>query len=84
MPGLNPFDPAATDMAIFKTLDEATAAIPPGHTHAILLDATDVSGNFGGTVSFIQKAPDGWNIVAEGEYDQAHGFGGSVLLGKSW
>lgn len=82
---VNPFDPSATEAAIFKTLDDATAAIPDGHTHAVLLDATDTAADGpAGTVVFVEKLPSGWNVVAQGGYSEAHGFGGSVLLGKSW
>jgi hypothetical protein len=82
---INPFDPAATAAAIFKTVGEAQAAIPDGHTHAILINGTYAEqGGASAMVEFIQKAPNGWNIVADGFYDQPHGAGAGVQLAKSW
>lgn len=84
-PPLNPFDPSATDTHLFATIRDALSAIPDGHTHALILDGTWSEGD-GATalLSFMQKAPDGWNVVLNGGYDGPHGAQGSVQLAKSW
>lgn len=84
-PRVNPFDPQATTTTVFQSIHDALAAIPDGHTHAILLDGR--WAKFGGAmakVSFLQKAPDGWNVVIDGTYDKPHGASAGVLLAKSW
>lgn len=81
----NPFDPAATATAIYKSIADAQAAIPEGHTHAILIDGS--AGQLDDPMvyaSFIQKAPDGWNLVLDGGYDSPHGAFGGVMVAKSW
>ena len=83
---LNPFDPAATLKQVYATMGEAFAAIPDGHTHAILIDGTwsQHGGPPGALVSFVQKAPAGWNVVIDGGWDGDHGAQAGVQLAKSW
>lgn len=82
---LNPFEPSATDAKLFASVKAALTAIPDGHTHALILDGTWSEGeNAAAWLSFLQKAPDGWNVVLSGGYDGPHGVTGSVQLAKSW
>lgn len=83
MPTFNPFDPTAIDAKLFTSVKAALAAIPDGHTHALILDGTWSDGP-AAWVSFLQKAQDGWNVVLNGGYDGPHGAQGSVQLAKSW
>lgn len=81
----NPFSPAATAKAIHATLDEALTAIPEGKSHAVIFDGT-YDKAAGGTVHalFVQRAPDGWNIVLAGKYDGPGGVSGHVAVAKAW
>jgi hypothetical protein len=60
------FSPGALADAVHATLDDAYAAIPPGKTHAFLLDATlqDRSAR----VMYVQKVGDGWNLAGKVEW----------------
>ena len=81
----NPFDASATMAAIYKSLADAQATIPDGHSHAILLDGTYTQKDgASGWISYVQKAPDGWNVVIDGSYDKPHGAGAGFMVGKSW
>ena len=78
------FSPAALSKSLHDTLDGALASIPEGHNHAVLFDGTITGADRGVRAVFLQRAPDGWNIVLEGDYIGSHGAAGSVAVAKSW
>lgn len=81
----NPFDAASTITAVYKTLDEAQAAIPDGHTHAIIFKVDDMKTDGpSGSFTFSQKAGDGWDVLADVAYDKPHGVSAGFMVAKSW
>lgn len=80
-----PFSLTATQAAIHATLDAAYAAIPPGDTHAVLLDGTySKADGPGGRIVFAQRVPGGWQMADYLGYDKPHGATAGVELAKSW
>jgi hypothetical protein len=79
------FSPSATAKAVHATLDEALTAIPEGKSHAVIFDGTYDTAS-GGAVRalFVQRAPDGWNIVLAGDYSGPGGVSGQVAVAKAW
>ncbi len=85
MPLDSPFSPDAIARSVHATLDGAIAAIPDGHTHAILIDGSyQQADGPAGRVMFVQKAPDGWDVAFSAGYDRPHGIGAQVALMDSW
>ena len=81
----NPFSPASFTKALHASMDGALATIPGGHTHALLFDGTyDHTDGPAIRAVYMQKAPDGWNMVMAAGYDGPHGVNGQVELSKSW
>ena len=79
------FTPANTAKAIHATLGDAFAAIPEGKSHAVIFDGTysEADGPEGRAL-YVQRAPDGWNIVLGGGYSVPEGVSGKVAIAKSW
>ncbi len=80
-----PFDAPALTHALHATLPDAFAAIPDGKSHAIIFDGTytTVDGPAMRAL-YVQRAPDGWNVVLEGVYDKPGGVAGKVAIAKAW
>lgn len=70
---------------LHATLDAAYAAIPDGKAHAIIFDGT-ASTEDGPAIRalYVQRAPDGWNVVLEGGYSGPGGVSGQVAVAKAW
>lgn len=84
-PNGNPFAPEVLAKSLHDTLDGALASIPEGHNHAVLFDGTVDATGVAVKALFVQRAPDGWNVVLEGGYDGPRGgLAGSVAVAKSW
>lgn len=79
------FSPGSLAKSVHDTLDQAQAAIPVGHHHAVLFDGT-VSRADGPAIRgmYIQRTDGGWQIALEGAYDGPHGVAGKVAVAKSW
>lgn len=73
--------PAAISRAVHATLDEATAALPAGKNHAVLIDAT---GPTQAQVLFVQRAPKGWQVVLQGDWEGNLHVSGKVTAMKAW
>jgi len=73
------FSPANLAKSVHDTLDEATAAIPPGRKSAILIDATNERVR----MLLAIKAGDNWTIAGGADYDGAH-VTGRVSIAGSW
>ena len=88
MPPAGPGDPFSHDSfskALHASMDAALTSIPDGHTHALLFDGTyDHTAGPDIRAVYMQKAPDGWNVVMAAGYDGPHGVNGQVELSKSW
>lgn len=68
------FSPGALRKAIHDSIEQAEAAIPDGHTQAILLDATyTVEGGAGVRALYVRKVEDGWTIAGRAEYRKSDG-----------
>jgi hypothetical protein len=79
------FSPQNTFKAVHATLNEAFAAIPEGRNHAVIVDASaSQADGAAASVMFVQRAPDGWNIVLRGAYDKDHGLSSGFATMKSW
>ncbi len=79
------FSPNNTVKAIHATLTDAFTAIPEGRSHAVIFDGTySEADGPEGRVLFVQRAPDGWNVVLEGGYSVPEGVVGRVAVAKSW
>jgi hypothetical protein len=78
-------DPAVIAKSVHASLDAALAAIPVGHTHALLFDGryADDTGPVVQAV-YVEKAPHGWQIALSGGYSGTHGVLGQVEIAKSW
>lgn len=74
------FSPANIQKAVHDTLDEATAAIPPGDSAALLIDGT-TEGK--AQILFAVKAGNGWNLGTGVSYD-GHHVAGKVSLLRTW
>lgn len=79
------FSPDAIAKSVHATLDAAYAAIPDGKAHAIIFDGT-ASTEDGPAIRalYVQRAPDGWNVVLEGGYSGPGGVSGQVAVAKAW
>lgn len=79
------FSPAALQKAVHASLDEAVAAIRPGHTKAVLIDGTYSAADGAGLRAlYIQRTKKGWDVLLEGAYNGADGLSGGVKVAKSW
>lgn len=71
--------------AVHASLDEATAAIPPGKHHAVLFDGTysDATGASMRAV-FVRRTDSGWKAELAGAYSGPGGVASKVTIAKSW
>lgn len=72
------FSPAQLAKSVHDTLDEATAAIPPGRKSAVLIDATNERVR----LLLAIKAGDNWTIAGGGDYDGHHVAGKIAVVGS--
>lgn len=73
------FSPSVLAKSVHDTLDEATAAIPPGRKSAVLIDATQERVR----LLLAIKAGDNWTIAGGADYDGNH-VTGRVAVAGSW
>lgn len=79
------FSPAALQKAVHASLDEAVAAIPTGHSRALVIDGTwTLADGPGVRAVFVQRTSDGWTVLAEGAYNGSDGPSAGVKVAKSW
>jgi hypothetical protein len=81
----NPFSPAHTAKAVHATLEEAYAAIPPGHTKALIISASR-SGIDGAGIRgmYVERAADAsWGLVFEAGYNGSEGVHGGFKVALS-
>ncbi len=79
------FNPAATAKAVHATLNAAFAAIPEGHTKAVIIEGThtetdgpDIEG------AFVLRGDDGnWGFVVGGGYNRTEGAHGGFKVAWS-
>lgn len=64
------FTPGALRKAVHATLEAAEAAIPEGHTQAILLEATSDAGV---RALYVRRAGEQWRIAGEVAYRKGDG-----------
>lgn len=74
------FSPANLAKAVHESIEKAEAAIPPGHTQAILLDATYRDGQAGVRALYVRKVEDGWTIAGKAEYRKSDGPSAGVAV----
>jgi hypothetical protein len=67
--------------AVHNSLEEAYAALPPGKSHAVLLDA---STDHGVRAMFVQRVGGGWEVAAQGEWSGRGHLAGKVVALKAW
>ena len=78
------FSPSSLAKSVHSTLSEALNAIPTGDSKALL-----IQGQFDGVnpvvrAMWVQRAPDGWNVVLEGAYSGDDGPSAGVAIARSW
>jgi hypothetical protein len=79
----NIFSPANTAKAVHATLEEAYAAIPPGHTKALIISASR-SGMAGIRGMYVERAADAsWGLVFEAGYNGTEGVHGGFKVALS-
>lgn len=78
------FSPEALAKRVHATLDEATAAIPEGRHHAVILDATVQDGQPEVRALYVQRTAGGWDVSLEGAWSGRGHVSGKVALLKSW
>lgn len=77
------FSPGALAKATHATLEDAYAAIPPGHTKAFILDGTYAKGA-GIQGAYVQRSADNtWGVVIEGGYNGTEGAHGGFHVAWS-
>lgn len=67
--------------AVHDTLEAAYAAIPPGKSHALLVDASTESGV---RALYVQRMPEGWNVALQGDWHGGDHVAGRIALLKAW
>jgi hypothetical protein len=77
----NAFDPSSVAKSVHDSLEEAYAALPPGKSHAVLVDASTDSGV---RALYVQRVGDGWNVALEGEWRGRGHAAGKVTALKAW
>lgn len=76
--------PSAIAQATHADVDSALAAIPAGHTGALLIDGTVINGTHPVAQALIvQKIGGNWVAMASGIWDGHHTVG-KVAIGASW
>lgn len=73
------FSPSKLRKAVHASLDDATAALPPGKRGAVLIDATQDRVR----ALLVFKAGDAWTVAAEAQYD-GEAVAGKVAVAGSW
>ena len=64
------FSPAKLQKAVHESLEQAQAAIPDGHSQAVLLKATYSTDDGPGVQAvYIKRAGKGWNVLLETSYN---------------
>jgi hypothetical protein len=79
MPDL--FSPDALSKAVHANLEDAYVAIPPGKSHALLVDATTGTGV---SALYVQRVGDGWHVALHGEYSGHDRPAAGVSILKAW
>ena len=78
------FSPAQLRKAVHASIDDAQAAIKPGHTKALILDGTYTDDDGAGVRAlYIQRTSTGWAVLLEGRYNGSDGLGGAVKVAWS-
>lgn len=77
------FSTAAIRESVFKSVDEATAAIPPGRHTAVIIDATKDASGTSASALLVHRVGDTWAVVTEAQYD-GHRVAGKVSVAGSW
>lgn len=75
------FSPAALKKTVHDTLEAAYAAIPPGKSHALLVDASTDSGV---RAVYVQRVGDGWNVALAGRWNGTDAPAAGVAVLKAW
>lgn len=80
----NPFDPTATARSVHATLDEALAAIPPGHDGAFMLQGTEVDGQPALQALIATRIGANWSVAAGATWAGGTHYSAEVALMGSW
>lgn len=77
----SPFSSASLAKAVHANLEAAYAAIPPGKSHALIVDA---STDRGVQALYVQRVGDGWNVALSGDWNGHDKPAAGVSVLRAW
>jgi len=78
------FAPSSLAKHVHATLADALDSIPNGDSKALIIHGSVDDAGPTVRAMWVQRAPQGWNVVLEGAYSGDDGPSAGVAIARSW